>query len=180
MPAPATTIDAHVRGGMRWPMKARAISAVRKGAIAMVTSTLATLVIVRATMKAVNMTLQHNPDSHSGQPPARTRATTCRPCNRGRITSSDSTVKKPRQNVTSKLRACSRWRVITPAMDHIRVTATMPNTAWVCVSLIVLVGKKRRACSPPLILCRFAHGALALVLLQVALAQAHRLGRDLD
>jgi hypothetical protein len=56
-----------------------------------------------------------------------------RPCHSGRITSSDTMVKKLRQNVTSKLLACSSWRVTTPAMDHIRVTATISQTAPVRV-----------------------------------------------
>jgi hypothetical protein len=38
---------------------------VRSGAIAIVTSTLATVVIVIATMNAVNITAQHRPESQS-------------------------------------------------------------------------------------------------------------------
>ncbi|WP_284465441.1 hypothetical protein [Diaphorobacter nitroreducens] len=51
------------------------------------------------------------------------------PCSTGRITHSDSSMKKLRQKVTSKLRAWSRWRVTTPAMDHMKVTATISQTA---------------------------------------------------
>jgi len=47
--------------------------------------------------------------------------------------SSDNAVNALRQNVTSKRAADSSWRETTPAMDHIRVTATIRNTAWVCV-----------------------------------------------
>ena len=101
-----------------------------------VTSTLATLVSVRATMKAVNITLQHRPEIHNAGPPLRIRANTCRPWKNGRITRSEPTVKKLRQKVISKLRACSSWRVITPAIDHIMVTATIRKTAFVCVSFI--------------------------------------------
>src|SRR5688500_17521717 len=101
-------------------MNTRASKAVSNGPTAIVTSTLATLVSVRANMKAVNITLQHNPDTHSDRPPRRNLAKTSLPWKYGRITSSDTTVKKLRQKVTSKLRAASRWRVITPAMDHIR------------------------------------------------------------
>ncbi len=36
---------------------------------------------------------------------------------------------KLRQNVTSKLRAASRWRVTTPAMLHSRVTRTISAKA---------------------------------------------------
>jgi hypothetical protein len=39
------------------------------------------------------------------------------------------TVNKLRQKVISKLRACSSWRVTTPAVDHISVTSTMSKTA---------------------------------------------------
>ena len=61
MPTPATAIATQVRGAIRWPMKMRAASAVRKGPSASVTSTLATVVMVSASMKAVNMMLQHTP-----------------------------------------------------------------------------------------------------------------------
>ena len=43
-----------------------------------------------------------------------------------------ATVKKLRQNVTSKDRADSRWRVITPAVLHKRVTKTIRDTARAC------------------------------------------------
>ena len=43
----------------------RANTAVSSGLIDIVTSTLATRVIVSATMKAVNITLQHRPDIHT-------------------------------------------------------------------------------------------------------------------
>ncbi len=65
MPAPATTIAAQVRTGRRWPSARRATSAVSNGASAIVIRTLATVVIVIATMKAVNMTDQHRPESQS-------------------------------------------------------------------------------------------------------------------
>ena len=54
---------------MRWPKKIRAIKAVNSGPKAMVTSTLDTEVSVSATMKAVNITHQHKPDSQSNRPP---------------------------------------------------------------------------------------------------------------
>ena len=78
-------------------------------------------------------------------------------------------VNKLRQKVTSKLRACSRWRVTTPAVDHIRVTATIRTRPGCGVSF-----KGCQTCEP------LAAGALALALGQVALAQANRLGRDFD
>ena len=136
-------IAAQVRAGSRWCKKKRDSSAVNSGAVAITTSTFATVVIVIATMKAVNITLQHTPDNHRGQPPWRILEKTTRPWKKGRITSSDSTVKKLRQKVTSKLRACSRWRVTTPAMDHMSVAATIRKTARVCVSCIVVLEKRR-------------------------------------
>ena len=58
-------------------MKTRAINAVRNGPTDIVTSTLATLVSVSATMKAVNITLQHTPEIHkAGLPPSRILANT--------------------------------------------------------------------------------------------------------
>jgi len=46
-------------------------------------------------------------------------------------------VKKLRQKVTSKLRADSRWRVTTPAIDHISVIAIIRKTALECVSFMI-------------------------------------------
>ena len=79
----------------------------RKGPMASVTSTLATLVRVKATMKAVNITLQHRPDHHRVLPARTMRENTPCPCMRGRSISKDSAVNKLRQKVISKLRACS-------------------------------------------------------------------------
>jgi len=107
----------------------RDANAVSKGVSDMVTSTLATVVSMIATMKKVNMPAQHNPEIHSAAPPWRMRANTPRPCISGRITSRLSTVNRLRQKVTSNFCACSRWRVTTPAVDHIRVTAIISNTA---------------------------------------------------
>lgn len=107
--------------------------AVKKGPMAMVTNTLATVVSVSATMKAVNITLQQIPLTHSGQPPWRSLANTRGPPNSGRMTNRESAVNRLRQKVTSKLRAASRLRVTTPAVDHIKATATMTKTARVWV-----------------------------------------------
>jgi hypothetical protein len=54
-------------------MNTRAATAVSKGASAIVTSTLATVVRVMATMKKVNMPHQHKPDIHRAAPPWRMR-----------------------------------------------------------------------------------------------------------
>jgi hypothetical protein len=135
-------------------MKTRANRAVNSGPTDMITSTLATLVKVSASMKAVNITLQHTPEiqkdldsgirpqwrlSQRRHGPVSVRSGGSRPWLRsmwrqtGRITSSDSAVKALRQNVTSKRAADSSWRETTPAMDHMRVTASMRKTAWVWV-----------------------------------------------
>ncbi len=140
---------AQVRGASVCPMVKRASNAVNSGPTAMMISTLATVVKVSASMKAVNITLQHTPLSQKAAEPASTpqwrRSGPCpdssarRPAARsadrhkGRMSSSDSAVKALRQKVTSKRAADSSWRVTTPAMDHIRVTATIRKTACVCV-----------------------------------------------
>ena len=100
------------------------------GAIAKVTSTLATVVSVMATMKAVNITAQHTPETHSGQRPRSTSRHQPAPRIAVSATVSASTVNALRQNVTSKARAASRWRVTTPAMLHISVTGTIKQTAF--------------------------------------------------
>ena len=56
-----------VRSGRRCPMAKRASKAVIKGPSAMMTRTLATLVKVSASMKAVNITLQHTPDTQNAR-----------------------------------------------------------------------------------------------------------------
>jgi hypothetical protein len=127
---PAMTIAAQVRAASRWRRKTRAISAVSSGAIAIVTSTFATVVSVIATMKAVNITHQHTPEIHNVRPPPRSeRNSTAGPRSQGSSSASASTVKALRQNVTSKLRAASRWRVTMPAMLHISVTRIIVTTA---------------------------------------------------
>ena len=69
------------------------------------------------------------PEAHSAEPSCRMRRHTLHPCHRGRISSSDSNVKKLRQKVISNAWACSRWRVTTPAVAHRKVTSTMRPTA---------------------------------------------------
>jgi hypothetical protein len=88
--------------------------------MAIVTSTLATEVSVSAIMKAVNITLQQRPESHSARPPPRSvAARTAIPRSQPSNTTSASALKALRQNVTSKPRAASRCRDTTPAMLHI-------------------------------------------------------------
>ncbi|GAB1387248.1 hypothetical protein MASR1M59_23960 [Melaminivora sp.] len=57
------------------------------------------------------------------------------------MTSSDSSMKKLRQKVISKLRACSSWRVTTPAIDHINAAKAISQTArpWVKAGLEALI-----------------------------------------
>ncbi len=134
MPAPASAIAAQVRAASRCCSAKRAMSAVNSGASAIVTSTLATVVNDRASMKAVNITAQQMPDSHSARPPLYSD----RPSATGpRITPSNtisaSALKALRQNVSSKPCALSSQRVTTPAMLHISVARTISATArpWV-------------------------------------------------
>ena len=63
----------------RWCRKLRANSAVSKGPSDMVTSTLATLVIVKASMKALNCSAQNTPEAQSDQPPERSAVNSARP-----------------------------------------------------------------------------------------------------
>ncbi len=134
MPAPANSTAPQVRGASRWPSATRASKAVSSGAIDIVTSTLATVVSVSATMKAVNMTLQHSADTHRARPPLRSEThKAAGPRSHDSSTTSASALKPLRQNVISKLRAASSWRVTTPAMLHIRAAAIIARTArrWV-------------------------------------------------
>jgi len=94
----------------------------------MVINTLATAVKVNATMNAVNMMAQHTPENQKKVLRQGIRLKTDAPCQRGKMTSRDTTVKKLRQKVISKLLALSNWRVTTPAIDHRAVTATMTMT----------------------------------------------------
>jgi hypothetical protein len=116
---------------MGCPKVTRATKAVSKGPTAKVISTLATVVKVKATMKAVNMVAQHKPEIQRTGPAERIFLNTPRPCNKGKITSKATTVNRLRQKVTSKLRADSNWRVTTPAIDHMAALATINPTAWV-------------------------------------------------
>jgi hypothetical protein len=92
--------------------------------------------MVKAIMKAVNITLQHTPEIHKAEPPCLNFWIKLLPCIKGKITKSDTSVKKLRQKVTSKLLACSRCRVTTPAIDHIMVQTTIKRTAWRWVSFM--------------------------------------------
>ena len=122
MPAPATTMAIQVRAGRRWPVTRTDI----------VTSTRATPVMVSATMKAVNIVAQHSPASQKARRRQGRRANTPGPCHSGRMTSSDTALKKLRQNVISKPCAACIWRVTTPAVDHSAVASTIVHTARAC------------------------------------------------
>ena len=80
-------------------------------------------------MKAVNITAQQRPDSHSQRPPSRRLVHKPRPRQASSPTARLNAVKKLRQKVTSKLRALSRCRVTTPAILHSSVTSTISPTA---------------------------------------------------
>ena len=119
-----------VRAASRWPSAARASRAVNSGPMDIVTSTLATLVSVSAIMKAVYITAQQTPLSHSARPPPRKLAHSGPgPFIQPSSSTSASALKALRQKVTSKPRADSRKRETTPAMLHISVAATISHTA---------------------------------------------------
>ena len=133
------------------------------------------------------MTLQHRPDSHSGRAAARGSART----RRGpRSKRQDHQQRQHGEEAAPErdLEAArgSRWRVTTPAM-HVTTSghgaAHQERTSRACVELRVHARSGLRERALPAAhqapLMRFARGALAVVLLQVALAQADRLGRDL-
>jgi len=65
IPSAATKIVSQVRLAKRCPKTTRASKAVNKGPKAMRTNTLATLVKPKASMKAVNITDQHTPESQN-------------------------------------------------------------------------------------------------------------------
>ena len=69
-------------------------------------STLATVVMVSANMKAVNITDQQTPESQKHLSRQGRCVKSARPLSQGNNTLSDSMVKKLRQNVTSKPCAC--------------------------------------------------------------------------
>jgi hypothetical protein len=115
-----------VRVGSWWPRATRAITAVNKGASAIVMSTLATVVSARPSMKAVNITLQHRPAPHISQPPWRIwRHRAAGPRCQLIKAPSASPLAALRQKVISKGAAESRWRETTPAMLHNKVTSSM-------------------------------------------------------
>ena len=105
MPRPATTIANHVCSAKRLPPTKRDINAVKMGPMAMVMSTLATVVMVRASMKAVNITDQHTPESQKVLS-RQGRFINWRPLSKGNNMLSESKVKKLRQKVISKSWAC--------------------------------------------------------------------------
>ena len=97
--------------------------------MAITTSTLATVVSVSATMKAVYITAQHRPENQITRSPARMSRNSARPRSGSSRSSRVRALNRLRQKVTSKLRAASRWRVTTPAMLHSSVTSTISATA---------------------------------------------------
>lgn len=129
MPAPATKMASHVLAGSFLPRKNRENKAVIIGPIAIVTSTLATVVKVRASIKAVNITAQQAPDSQTARPDCSKPRHKAGPRISVSAPTKASALKALRQKVTSKLRATSSWRVTTPAILHSKVTSTISATA---------------------------------------------------
>ena len=105
MPSAATTMASHVCSAKRLPPTKRDNNAVKTGPMAMVMSTLATVVMVNANMKAVNITDQHTPESQKVLL-RQGRFISCRPFSKGSKMLSEAKVKKLRQKVTSKPWAC--------------------------------------------------------------------------
>ncbi len=149
MPAPATAIATQVRGGCLWRRKIRAKTAVSSGLIDIVTSTLATRVIVSATMKAVNITLQHRPDIHTTRGDRNRSAHRLQPRIHVSARPRATRLNRLRKNVTSKLSAVCSDRLTTPAVLHIRVTRTMPKAAraWLMEGDGFIASKCRRSSS---------------------------------
>jgi hypothetical protein len=106
MPSAATTIASHVCSAKRLPPTKRDNKAVKMGPMAMVISTLATVVIVKANMKAVNITDQQTPDNQKLRASQGSDRNIGRPLSKGSKTLSETKVKKLRQKVTSKPWAC--------------------------------------------------------------------------
>src|SRR5436309_14247188 len=100
--------------------------------MASVTSTLATDASVSATMKAVNMTDQQTPDTHTGQRAFNSPRQSATPRIALNAIVIATALKRLRQNVTSKLAVASKWRVTTPAMLHSKVTRIISATARRC------------------------------------------------
>jgi hypothetical protein len=80
------------------------------------------------------MAHQQSPEIQNKRSAWRKLVKISRPLKTGKMTNNDSSVKKLRQKVTSKLLAASRWRVTTPAVDHKKATSTMTTTARLWVS----------------------------------------------
>ena len=95
----------------------------------MVMSTLATVVMVRASMKAVNITDQHTPDSHKDTPPWRMPLNTPRPWVRGNNIKSDKTVKRLRQKQLTNFRVSGKE-------DAIKITPPIELTLEYAVEFI--------------------------------------------
>ena len=101
---------AQVRPLMRWRSKNKDSKAVIMGVSAEVSSTLATLVRVSASMKKVNMPDQHRPLSHSAgwrsvcrtRGPSAAQEPVWRRHKTAKISASESAAKALRQKVTSK------------------------------------------------------------------------------
>jgi hypothetical protein len=84
------------------------------------------------------MTLQHTALSQKLRPAVKVLRNTALPLTQGSKRLNEATVKNARQKVTSKLRADSKCRVTTPAVDHIKVTMTIKSTARLWLNFITL------------------------------------------
>ncbi len=108
------------------------------------------VVSVSATMKAVNITAQQTPDTHSARPPVRSvRHSAAGPRIQPRIrTSARASEGAAPEGDLEARRALSSWRVTTPAMLHISAAATIIQTARRCVMPVHLVAVKQPRATP--------------------------------
>jgi hypothetical protein len=116
------------------------------GPIAKVMRTLATVVRVIATMKAVNMMAQHIPEIQITLGECSSLRHRPGPRIKVRATVSARALKALRQKVTSKLGAESRCRVTTPAMLQSRAAKIIRDTARKCD--IVFQRKEAQSAQP--------------------------------
>jgi hypothetical protein len=96
--------------------------------VAIATSTLATLVRVSATMKAVYITAQHRPENQITRLPARMSRHSAAPRS-GTSRPAAQRVEQAAPEGDLEAARASRWRVTTPAMLHSSVASTISATA---------------------------------------------------
>ena len=132
-PMPVNPMASQVRSGTDSRSTSMPSNAASSGDAAITTSTLATLVNVRAIMKQVNITAHINPESHPRLPPDRVRESHCPRCMTIIVTMTKAAQKSDRQKAISKPSERSRKRVPTPAVLHKSVQPSIVRRARWCV-----------------------------------------------